>query len=137
MLVYETNHEGPHFHIPITLKGHNRSKEVVAMVDSGASTTFIHRRFVKENNIETIALRRARDVYNVDGTINKAGRITAAAPYKTNYKEELENKGYFLVEEVYFTKEDINLLVESEYKEEDQVNLVSMINIGNAHCSIY
>ena len=49
------------------------------MVDSGASTTFIHRRFVKENNIETIALRRARDVYNVDGTINKAGRITAAA----------------------------------------------------------
>lgn len=49
------------------------------MVDSGASTTFIHRRFVKENNIETIALRQAHNVYNVDGTINKAGCITAAA----------------------------------------------------------
>ena len=36
-----------HFHIPVTLRGVHRTKDIVAMVDSGATATFIHRKFVE------------------------------------------------------------------------------------------
>ena len=77
--VHETGSESEHFHIPVTLCGVRRRKEVIAIVDSGASTLFIHRRFVHENKIRTRKLREPIRVYNIDGTENKAGAITEVA----------------------------------------------------------
>ena len=77
--IHETGSESEHFHIPITLCGVRRRKEVIAMVDSGASTLFIHRRFVQENKIQTRKLREPIRVYNIDGTENKAGAVTEMA----------------------------------------------------------
>ena len=45
--VYEVNHHRQHFHIPIRLSGKQQHKDLVAMVDSGATTKFLHRHFVK------------------------------------------------------------------------------------------
>jgi hypothetical protein len=52
------------------------------MVDSGASTLFISRAFVKTNHICTRKLEKPVTLYNIDGTENKAGAITEVAPLK-------------------------------------------------------
>ncbi|KAI0348248.1 hypothetical protein BDW22DRAFT_1314423, partial [Trametopsis cervina] len=57
------------------VSGVRRSKEVVAMVDSGASTLFINKRFVEENKIRTRKLKQPIPVYNIDGTPNRNGSI--------------------------------------------------------------
>ena len=47
-----------------------------ALVDSGATTNFIDKDFVKRNNLVTNKLATPYDVNNVDGTPNRAGQIT-------------------------------------------------------------
>lgn len=65
-----------HFHIPVKLKGVHRSKNIVAMVDSGATATFIHRKFV---DICTRKLDEPIPLFNIDGTENREGFITHVA----------------------------------------------------------
>lgn len=77
--IYEIPTKSEHFHVPITLRGKHRSKEVTAMIDSGASTLFINKRFVKEHNVTTRKLKDSIPVYNIDGTPNQAGHITHVA----------------------------------------------------------
>ena len=77
--VYELNSNGQHFHIPIHLIGKHWCKEVIAMVDSGATTTFIHKRFVRENKIHTRKLATPIPLYNIDGTLNCDGTISEVA----------------------------------------------------------
>ena len=77
--VHETGSESEHFHISITISGVRRSKEVAAMVDSGASTLFINKRFVNENKVRTRRLKQPIPVYNIDGTLNRSGSIEEVA----------------------------------------------------------
>ena len=49
------------------------------MVDSGASTLFINKRFIEANNIRTRKLKEPIPVYNIDGTLNKNGSISHVA----------------------------------------------------------
>ena len=77
--VHETGSESEHFHIPITISGVQRSKEVAAMVDSGASTLFINKQFVNENKVRTRRLKQPIPVYNIDGTLNRSGSIEEVA----------------------------------------------------------
>ncbi|KAH9896413.1 hypothetical protein C8Q73DRAFT_602934, partial [Cubamyces lactineus] len=49
-----------------------------ALVDSGATTTFINKSVVEKNHLATIKLATPYDVYNADGTTNKNGKITHA-----------------------------------------------------------
>ena len=55
------------------------TKEVVAMIDSGATNTFISKRFVWDNRIPTRKLQNLVLLFNIDGTENRAGRITEMA----------------------------------------------------------
>ena len=50
-----------------------------ALVDSGANECFINPKTVKQLGVKTKQLKFPRKVKNVDGTYNKAGRITEAA----------------------------------------------------------
>ena len=77
--VLETGSESEHFHVPITISGVRRSKEVTAMIDSGASTLFINKRFVNENKVRTRRLKQPIPVYNIDGTLNRSGSIEEVA----------------------------------------------------------
>lgn len=77
--IYELNHDGQHFHIPVRLSGKRREKDVVAMVDSGATTKFLHRRFVEENRVATRKLASPIRLYNIDGTENRDGTIAEVA----------------------------------------------------------
>ena len=78
-IIYELDRDGQHFHVPVQLIGKQHRKEVVAMVDSGATTTFLSRRFVKENRVVTRKLATPIPLYNIDGTLNRDGTITDVA----------------------------------------------------------
>lgn len=77
--VYEVNKSGQHFHIPVRLIGKQREKDIVAMVDSGATTKFLSRRFVEKNRVITRKLDRPIPLYNIDGTENRDGTISEVA----------------------------------------------------------
>ena len=81
--VYEQPTKSEHFHIPITVRSKNKSQDVVAMIDSGASTLFINQRFVDEHKIHTYKLKTPIPVTNIDGTLNKAGAIMDMAVLAT------------------------------------------------------
>ncbi|EJF63149.1 hypothetical protein DICSQDRAFT_56383, partial [Dichomitus squalens LYAD-421 SS1] len=50
-----------------------------AMVDSGATTKFLHRRFVARNQVTTRKLAKPIPLYNIDGSENRDGTITEVA----------------------------------------------------------
>ena len=77
--VYEVNRSGQHFHIPVRLISKQQHKDIIAMVDSGATTKFLHRRFVERNSVTTRKLARPIPLYNIDGTENCDGTITEVA----------------------------------------------------------
>ena len=60
------------------------------MVDCGATGDFIDEGFVKWAKIPTWNLSQPIPVYNVDGTLNKAGSITKVADMIMTYKGHLE-----------------------------------------------
>lgn len=49
------------------------------MVDSGATTKFLHRRFVARNQVTTRKLAKPIPLYNIDGSENRDGTITEVA----------------------------------------------------------
>ena len=49
----ELNPETFHFRIPMTVHGRNKSIEVAAMVDSGATSLFVGQTFVERNQVFT------------------------------------------------------------------------------------
>ncbi|KAJ3577041.1 hypothetical protein NP233_g61 [Leucocoprinus birnbaumii] len=64
------------FKVPVTLWVYGTKVQTEALVDSGATTNFIDREFVKRNNLATNRLATPYKVINADGTPNKAGQIT-------------------------------------------------------------
>jgi hypothetical protein len=74
-VVPELTPSSPYFKVQVELKGRNHCASVVAMVDCGATTLFISKRFVKTNKVHTHPLVRKIPLYNIDGSRNKAGDI--------------------------------------------------------------
>ena len=63
-------------HINVLIKGRNKSSRVAAMLDSGATASFISERFVSLNNVQKHQLPNEIRLHNIDGTKNKAGTLT-------------------------------------------------------------
>ena len=61
-----------------------------ALVDSGATGSFIDRDFVTRNGIATKRLSRSVPVLNVDGTPNEAGAITEVVDVTLRYRRHAE-----------------------------------------------
>jgi len=64
------------FKIPATLWVYGKKVQTKALVNSGATTNFINRIFVENNNLVKYKLANLYKVVNADGTPNKAGQIT-------------------------------------------------------------
>lgn len=97
--IYEVPTKSEHFHIPITLGGRHKSKEVTAMIDSGASTLFINKKFIEKHGVKTQKLKQPIAVYNIDGTPNRAGFITEMAVLTMTVGEHKE-KSVFTVTDI-------------------------------------
>jgi len=63
---------------------------VKALLDSGATRSFIDRDFVRSKGINTRTLSRNISVFNVDGSPNKAGQITEVVDVVLRYKTHSE-----------------------------------------------
>ena len=61
--------------VPVTIT-RRKTIETKALIDCGAQGVFIDRDFVDKHNIPTAPLKEPIDAKNVDGTQNKAGKIT-------------------------------------------------------------
>ena len=64
------------FKIPVTLWVYGKKVQTKTLVDSEATTNFIDKVFVKNNNLVKYKLANPYKVVNVDGTPNKAEQIT-------------------------------------------------------------
>jgi len=64
------------FKIPVTLWVYEKKVQTKALVDLGATTNFVDRVVVENNNLVTYKLANPYCVINADGTPNKAGYIT-------------------------------------------------------------
>ncbi|KAF8824205.1 hypothetical protein HHX47_DHR8000208 [Lentinula edodes] len=76
LLTRELNSTSPHFQIHARLRGRNHSITTAAMVDCGATALFLNQDFATRNCIRCAPLHKPIDVFNIDGTPNRAGRIT-------------------------------------------------------------
>jgi len=72
-------------YVPFALRTKERRVDQKALLDSGATECFIHPRKVKQLGIKTKKLQTPRSIRNVDGTPNKAGKITGAAEFVTDH----------------------------------------------------
>jgi len=64
------------FKIPVTLWVYSKKVQTEALVDSGATTNFVNRVVMENNNLVMHKLANPYRVINVDSTPNKAGQIT-------------------------------------------------------------
>ena len=64
------------FKIPVTLWVYSKKVQTEALVDLGATTNFVNRVIVENNNLVTHKLANRYRIINMDGTSNKAGQIT-------------------------------------------------------------
>jgi len=65
-------------------------KSVNSFVDSGATGEFIDHHYAKSNRLHTQKLSKPILVYNVDGTLNKAGSITEVVDLILRYRNHSE-----------------------------------------------
>jgi len=63
---------------------------VKALLDSGATRSFIDRDFVRSKGINTRTLSRNISVFNVNGSPNEAGQITEVVDVVLRYKTHSE-----------------------------------------------
>ena len=62
--------------VPVELRGKRRSVKTMAMIDCGATSIFIHKRFIDQHNVQTIKLDKPIPLVNADDTANKIGAIS-------------------------------------------------------------
>ena len=78
VLVAKLGPQSMHISIPITCKTlqGNKTVDTNVLIDSGAGGIFIHPSFAKQHDILLYPLKYLILPKNVDGTINRAGKIT-------------------------------------------------------------
>jgi hypothetical protein len=79
--------------------GLKKNISVHAIIDSGASSSFIHCNFIKEHKIKEIVLPSSIPLYNIDNSGNAAGEIRTMVILETTIREK-RKKLPFLVTDI-------------------------------------
>ena len=82
--------------IPVSFRTAYARADKQILVDSGATDNFIHPQLIQQLALGTQRLERSRKIWNIDGTSNKAGRITDYVDHNVQTGKE-QNKMRFLV----------------------------------------
>ena len=82
------------------VKFHSRTlhSEVSALIDSGATESFISPDLVQYFFIPTYQLSKPRTIRNVDGTKNKIGQVTEAATIDIKYGNKTTTHTFYVIE---------------------------------------
>src|SRR6201996_3784894 len=78
-------------HVPVSIRTSNFMADKTALVDSGATDNFIHPDFVKRMGLGTKELDHPRNIWNIDGTHNKGGKITHCADLNVQTDRKLKD----------------------------------------------
>ena len=82
--------------IPISFHTAYARADKQILVDSGATDNFIHPRLIQRLALGTQKLERSKKIWNIDGTNNKAGRITKYVDLNVQTGKK-QNKMRFLI----------------------------------------
>ena len=82
--------------IPVSFRTAYARADKQILVDSGATDNFIHPQLIQQLALGTQRLEHSRKIWNIDGTSNKAGRITDYVDHNVQTGKE-QNKMRFLV----------------------------------------
>jgi len=82
--------------VPVSFRTRYAMADKRILVDSGATDNFIHPKFVKRLRVGMQELERPMKIWNIDGTTNRAGRLTHFVDLLIKTKGE-EKKMRFLV----------------------------------------
>ena len=96
VIISETKNTKSHFHIACLLRGRHRTTKVAAMVDSGATSLFIDRKFVNQHKMLLEPLEQLIMLYNIDGSLNKAGSITHKVQLLLKVGQDEEKFDFFV-----------------------------------------
>src|ERR1700677_3683536 len=76
VIIPETKEVKSHFHISICIKGCHRTTTVAAMVDSGATTLFIDKKYADSQKMWQIPLEHPIRLHNIDGTLKMKPEVS-------------------------------------------------------------
>ena len=65
--------------LDVTLNGQNHKATIKALLDSGASTIFLHSHFVKQHKVTTYPLATPIPLHNADNSRNAIGMVSKCA----------------------------------------------------------
>ncbi len=82
--------------VPVSFRTRYAMANKRILVDSGATDNFIHLKFVKCLHVGMQELERPMKIWNIDGTMNRAGRLTHFIDLLVQTKGQ-EKKMWFLV----------------------------------------
>ena len=82
--------------IPVSFRTAYARANKQILVDSGATDNFVHPRLIRRLALGTQKLERSRKIWNIDGTNNKAGRITDYVDLNVQTGKK-QNKMRFLI----------------------------------------
>ena len=83
-------------HTKIILHLWNKRADTQALVDSSATENFIHHWLIKWLNIPTTPLTQPRTARNINGSLNKAGRITEKVELKIQHQHHTKKLQFFV-----------------------------------------
>ncbi len=96
VIIPETKEKQSHFHISCLLSEHHHTVKVAAMVDSGATSLFLDKKYTDCHKMLLIPLENPIHLFNIDGTPNEAGSITHKVQLSLQIGQD-EEKFDFLV----------------------------------------
>jgi hypothetical protein len=70
---------------------------VGALVDSGATESFISSDLVKHFSVPTYPIPEPRNIRNVDGSLNKIGQVTHAADLQIKYQNQTSVHTFYVI----------------------------------------
>ena len=73
-------------------------KTEFALLDSGATENFIDPRTMEQLRLPIRKLAYPRIIYNIDGTLNKAGSITHVCPIKLQIGDQIQEMNFYVTD---------------------------------------
>ena len=84
--------------IPFSLQTRYKQVNWKALLNSSATENFIHLCVVKQLELKSRTLKKPRNIWNVDGTINKGGKIEHAVTLKLNHTRKEVYHQFFVAD---------------------------------------
>ena len=91
-------HQENSVHAPVNLFSNTTQSRVHALIDSGATESFLSPSLIEQFDIPTYPLTNPRTIRNVDGTKNSIGEVTNAADLDIQHNGITETHTFYVID---------------------------------------